>query len=124
MLLEREFQVTVFKLTNEGLEALGDLTQYTSIKWPNAFVGYGSFEVWAPINDENSLYFKKGQILWDNEKSAAIIECVKSIVDEDGTKSFDVKGRTLERFLMDRIIWGTLTYTNKKATVTKKPKRS
>lgn len=116
MLLEREFQVTVFKLTNEGLEALGDLTQYTSIKWPNAFVGYGSFEVWAPINDENSSYFKKGQILWDNEKSAAIVECVKSIVDEDGTKSFDVKGRTLERFLMDRIIWGTLTYTNKKAS--------
>lgn len=116
MLLERQFQVTVFKLTNEGLEALGDLTQYTSIKWPNAFVGYGSFEVWAPINDENSSYFKKGQILWDNEKSAAIIECVKSIVDEDGTKSFDVKGRTLERFLMDRIIWGTLTYTNKKAS--------
>ena len=52
MLLERQLQITVFILTNDGLEALGDLTQYTSIKWPNAFVGYGSFEVWAPISSE------------------------------------------------------------------------
>lgn len=112
-----DFQMTVFKLTNEGLEALGDLTQYTSVKWPNAFVGYGSFEVWAPINEENNMYFKKGQVIWNNERSitssAVVIECIKSIVDEDGSKSFDVKGKTLERFLLDRIIWGTLVFTNK-----------
>lgn len=116
MLLDKTFDITAFKLDNEGLEALGDVTQYTSVKWPNAFVGYGSFEIWAPINEENSLYFKKGQILWNNSDSAVIIECVKSILDEDGTKSFDVKGRTLERYLMDRIIWGTITYTDIKAS--------
>ncbi len=115
-IIERTLQLTIFKFTNEGLEALGDLTQYTSIKWPTAFIGCGSFEIWAPINSENSVYFKKGNIVWSNTEIAAIIECVKSTVDEDGNESFDVKGRTIERFLMDRIVWGTVTYTNKKAS--------
>lgn len=115
-IIERTLQLTIFKFTNEGLEALGDLTQFTSIKWPTAFIGCGSFEIWAPINSENSGYFKKGNIVWSNTEIAAIIECVKSTVDEDGNESFDVKGRTIERFLMDRIIWGTVTYTNKKAS--------
>ena len=116
MLLEKNFQITVFELTNDGLTALGDLTQYTSIKWPTSFIGYGSFELWAPINDENSMFFKKGNILWSQSDAAAIIECVKSEVDDDGTKSFNVKGRTIERYLADRIVWGTLVYKNIKAS--------
>lgn len=116
MLLERTLQLTVFHFDNTGLEALGDLTQYTSIKWPSSFIGCGSFEIWAPINAENSSYFKKGNIIWSNTDIAAVIECVKSEVDEDGTESYDVKGKTIERYLMDRIVWGTLAYTNKKAS--------
>ncbi len=116
MLLEKSFQITVFELSNDGLTALGDLTQYTSIKWPSSFIGCGSFELWAPINEENSMYFKNGNILWSQSEIAAIIECVKSEVDDNGTKSFNVKGRTIERFLMDRIVWGTITYNNLKAS--------
>ena len=116
MLLERNLQLTVFHLDNDGIEALGDITQFTSVKWPSSFIGTASFEIWAPINEENSAYFKKGHIIWSNTEIAAVIECVKSDVDEDGNKSFDVKGKTLERYLMDRIIWGTVTYTNKKAS--------
>ena len=116
MLLEKSFQITVFELSNDGLTALGDLTQYTSIKWPSSFIGCGSFELWAPINEENSMYFKNGNILWSQSEIAAIIECVKSEIDDNGTKSFNVKGRTIERFLMDRIVWGTITYKNLKAS--------
>lgn len=116
MLLERSLQLTVFRFNNNGLEALGDLTQFTSIKWPAAFIGCGSFEIWAPINEENSNYFKKGNIIWSNTEIAAIIECVKSQVDTKGQESYDIKGRTIERYLMDRIVWGTVTYTNKRAS--------
>lgn len=116
MLLKKDFQLTVFELNNSGLTALGDLSQYTSIKWPTSFVGYGSFELWAPINDENASYFKKGNILWSQSETAAIIECVKSEVDDDGNKSFNVKGRTIERYLADRIVWGTIVYSNIKAS--------
>ena len=116
MLLEKNLQLTIFHLDNNGITALGDLTQYTSIKWPSAFIGMASFEIWAPINKENSEFFKKGHIIWSNTEIAAIIECVKSELDDDGNEKFNVKGRTLERFLMDRIVWGTVTYTNKKAS--------
>ena len=112
MLLE----LMVFIITNDIIEAMGDLTQYTSIKWPNAFVGYESFEIWAPISKENSEYFKKGNVIWNKSGVAGIIECIKSDVDEDGNKSFDVKGRTLEKYLLDRIVWGTFSYTNKRAS--------
>lgn len=116
MLLEKNFQITVFEFNNNGLVALGDLTQYTSIKWPTSFIGYGSFELWAPITDDNTMFFKKGNILWSQSEAAAIIECVKSELDDDGTKTFNVKGRTIERFLADRIVWGTVVYRNIKAS--------
>jgi hypothetical protein len=116
MILEKQIQILVFKVDNDTFENIGEVNQYNSLIWPDKFNGYASFELWAPITEENSEYFKKGNILWCGGDNAAVIEIVKSTVDDKGTKTFNVKGRTLEMILTTRIIWGTYNASNKYAS--------
>lgn len=117
MLLDKKIQITVFQITNTIFEPIGDLSQFTSIILPDAFNGYGNFELWAPIMDDNSELLKKDNILWAGGENAYIIEIVKSTVDNDGEKVYNVKGRSLERFLCDRIVWGGYTKTGYTSTI-------
>ena len=116
MLLEKQIQILVFKVDDATFENIGEVNQYDSLIWPDKFNGYASFELWAPITDENSEYFKKGNILWCGGDNAAVVEIVKSTIDDKGTKKFNVKGRTLEMFFTTRIIWGTYNASNKYAS--------
>ena len=116
MLLEKQIQILVFRVDNTTFENIGEVNQYGSLIWPDKFNGYASFELWAPITDENSEYFKKGNILWCGGDNAAVVEIVKSTIDDKGTKTFNVKGRTLEMILTTRIIWGTYNASNKYAS--------
>ena len=113
MLLEKQIQVLVFRVDDDTFENIGEVNQYNSLIWPDKFNGYASFELSAPITDENSEYFKKGNILWCGGDNAAVVEIVKSTIDDKGTKAFNVKGRTLEMLLTTRIIWGTYNASNK-----------
>lgn len=110
MQLSKSIQITVFRVNNQVFEALGDISQYTSLIWPDAYNGYASFEMWAPITEDNAALLKRGNLIWCGGENAAIIEVVKAIVDDKGTKTYDIKGRTLEKFLLERCIWGG--YTN------------
>ena len=116
MLLEKQIQILVFKVDDNTFDNIGEVNQYNSLIWPDKFNGYASFELWAPITDENSEYFKKGNILWCGGNNAAVVEIVKSTIDDNGTKTFNVKGRTLEMLLTTRIIWGTYNASNKYAS--------
>ena len=116
MLLEKQIQILVFRVDDTTFENVGEVNQYDSLIWPDKFNGYASFELWAPITDENSEYFKKGNILWCGGDNAAVVEIVKSTIDDKGTKTFNVKGRTLEMFFTTRIIWGTYNASNKYAS--------
>ena len=116
MLLEKQIQILVFKVDDNTFENIGEVNQYDNLIWPDKFNGYASFELWAPITEENSEYFKKGNILWCGGDNAAVVEIVKSAIDDKGTKKFNVKGRTLEMFLTTRIIWGTYNASNKYAS--------
>lgn len=116
MLLEKQIQILVFKVDDNTFENIGEVNQYDSLIWPDKFNGYASFEIWAPITDENSEYFKKGNVIWCGGDNAGVVEIVKSTVDDKGTKTFNVKGRTLEMLLTTRIIWGTYNATNKQAS--------
>lgn len=116
MLLEKQIQILVFKVDDTTFENIGEVNQYDSLIWPDKFNGYASFELWAPITEENSEYFKKGNILWCGGDNAAVVEIVKSAIDDKGIKTFNVKGRTLEMFLTTRIIWGTYNASNKYAS--------
>ncbi|MDE7424989.1 MAG: siphovirus ReqiPepy6 Gp37-like family protein [Lachnospiraceae bacterium] len=116
MLLNKSIQIIVFKIDNDVFEQLGDISQYTSLIWPDNFNGYAIFELWAPITIDNAKLLKQGNVIWTGGENAAVIEIVKAIVDENGNKELDVKGRTLEKYLTDRIIWGA--YTSKGYTST------
>ena len=116
MLLEKQNQILAFRLDDTAFENIGEVNQYDSLIWLDKFNGYASFELWAPITEENSEYFKKGNVLWCGGDNAAVVEIVKSIIDDKGTKTFNVKGRTLEMILTTRIIWGTYNASNKHAS--------
>ena len=77
MLLSKQIQILVFKLDDNGtFENIGEINQFDSLMWPDKFNGYGSFELWAPITEENSTYLKKGNVLWCGGDNAAMIEIV------------------------------------------------
>lgn len=116
MLLEKQIQILVFEVNDTTFDNIGEVNQYESLIWPDKFNGFGTFELWAPITDENSQYFKKGNILWCGGDNAAVVEIVKSEIDENGTKTYNVKGRALEMLLTTRIIWGTYNAVNKDAS--------
>lgn len=117
MLLRKQIQILVFKIDDSGtFDNIGEINLFDSLVWPDKFNGYASFELWAPITEENSEYLKRGNVLWCGGDNAAVIEIVKSSVDDKGTKTLNVKGRTLEMLLTTRIIWGTYNGTNKKSS--------
>lgn len=107
MLLNKQIQITVFQVDNNTFEALGDISQYTSLLWPDAYNGYAQFELWAPITPDNAALLKKKNIIWCGGENAAVIEIVKATVDDKGEKIYDIKGRTLEKYLTERMINGT-----------------
>lgn len=107
MLLNKSIQIIVFKIDDITFDQIGDISQYTSLIWPDTFNGYASFELWAPITDDNAELLKQGNVVWTGGENAAVIEIIKSSVDVNGDKQYYVKGRTLEKYLTDRIVWGT-----------------
>lgn len=117
MQLNKEIAITVFQITKEIFEPIGDISQYTCLLWPDAYVGYASFELWAPITDDNRELIKRRNVIWCGGENAAVIESIKSVIDDKGEKTYDVKGRTLEKYLVDRIIWGTYVGSGKTSTV-------
>lgn len=113
-MLLKNVDIYVYKLDNEGtFDAIGQINKFTSLIWPNKFNGYTTFELNAPVTQENRVLLKKGNIIWCGEDNACIIEIVQSDTNEDGQKVYKVKGRTLEVLLTTRIIWNTYYCVNK-----------
>lgn len=117
MLLNKQIQITVFQVDNNTFEALGDISQYTSLLWPDAYNGYAQFELWAPITPDNAALLKKKNIIWCGGENAAVIEIVKATVDDKGEKIYDIKGRTLEKYLAERMINGTYSGSGHASTL-------
>lgn len=107
MFLNKKIEITVFEINNEKFEPIGHLDEYTSLMWPDAFNGHAQFQLWAPITDNNSELMKEGYVIWCGGENAAVIEIIKADMNDDGEKEFNVKGRTLEKYLTRRIVWGT-----------------
>lgn len=107
-MLLKNADIHVYKLDNDGTFAeIGEINKYTSLMWPDKFIGHTTFELNAPVTFENKNLIKKGNILWCGGNNACMIEIVQSDTDEDGQKAYKVKGRSLEMLLTTRIIWGT-----------------
>lgn len=109
MLLDKKIEITIFKVDNTTFEALGHLDEYTSLMWPDAFIGRAMFQLWAPLTENNAELLKEGNIVWCGGDNAAIIQIIKTDINENGEKEYHVKGWTLESLLYDRIVWGTFS---------------
>lgn len=106
MLLDKKIEITIFKVDNTAFEPIGQLDEYTSLMWSDAFLGKAMFQLWAPITDSNAEKLKEDNIIWCGGENAAIIKIVKETVNKNGQKEFIIKGWTLEFFLVDKIING------------------
>lgn len=118
MLLNRKIDITIFQLDDNVFEPIGQLDEYTSLIWPDAFLGDATFQLWAPITDSNAEMLKADRVIWCGGENAAIIKIVKETVNEEGEKEFNVKGRTLEFLLIDKIVEGLYNKSGKNFTST------
>lgn len=106
MLLDKRIEITIFKIDNTTFEPIGQLDEYTTLMWPDAFLGNAMFQLWAPITDNNAEKLRAGNVIWCGGKNAAVIEIVKETFNENSEKTFEIKGWTLEIFLVDKIVEG------------------
>lgn len=112
-MLEETVTITVFEVTDTKFEALGEINRFTHLLWPDNYAGYGTFELQAPVTEENQELLQEGKVLWAGGSNAAIIEIINSETDTKGQKNYVIKGRTLESLISSRIIWGTYSTSSK-----------
>lgn len=113
-MLLKNIDIYVYKLDDSGtFDSLGEINKFTSLMWPDKFNGYSTFELNVPLTQENRNLIKKGNILWCGGENACIIEIIQSNMDENGQKTYKVRGRSLEMLLTTRIVWGTYNCVNK-----------
>lgn len=113
-MLLKDIDIYIYNISDDGIFApIGEINKYTSLMWPDKHNGYTSFELNAPVTQENKRLIRKGNIIWRGGDNACVIEIIQSDMDENGQKVYKVKGRTLEMLLTTRIIWGTYTCVNK-----------
>lgn len=116
-MLLKDIEVYVYKVDNDGtFEAIGQINRFTSLMWPDKFNGYSTFEMNMPVTPENKALVRKGHVIWCGGDNACIIEIIESNKDENGQKTYKIKGRTLEILLASRIIWGTYVCKSKNAS--------
>ena len=115
-MLLKNVEIQIFKLDDTSFEPIGQVNEYTSLIWPDRYNGYAQFELNAPVNQENKILIKKGNIIWCGGDNAARIENILVEQKANGQKVFKVKGRTLEMLLTTRIVWGTYSCVNKRTS--------
>lgn len=105
--------IMVFEVTETVFAAIGEINEFTHLLWPDHYAGYGTFELQAPVTEENQTLLREGNYLWTGGTNAAVIEIINSETDTKGQKKYVIKGRTLEFLLSTRIVWGTYSANNK-----------
>lgn len=111
---QKDITISVFEVSNERFTVIGQVNQYTSLRWIEDYADVGSFELWAPITDENASLFKHDRIIWiEGEQTAGVIEGIKETVDTNEEKVYNITGRMLISLLDRRIVWNTYNAYNK-----------
>lgn len=77
---------------------------YNSLIWKEAYSSYGDFELVILANTESRNLFIADTLLAINESARVmIVETVEDSFDDEGRAMLSVKGRSLEKVLIDRI---------------------
>lgn len=113
MLLGPDVSLNVFKLDDDGtFECIAEIDEYTSLIWPEEWVGFATVEVNANLTDNVKRFLVPGNIIWAGGESAAEIYYADKAYDEDGNETYKVKANTLEYLFARRIVWNTYNAKN------------
>lgn len=105
--------ITIYNLKNDvsgaasGFVAIGELNRFESAILRRNYCGYGSFEIWAPITEENRLYFNPTtdqslNFVYFGKNVAGIVENVQGEIDAQNHLRYHISGRTCEALLCRR----------------------
>lgn len=84
--------------------------RFESLVWSERFSAYGDFELQVHSTLENRNRFSEGTRLAMNESYRVMtIETVKDYADSEGRQILEIKGRSLEAILEDRLARGSMT---------------
>jgi hypothetical protein len=89
---------------------VGSLDRFSSLQWAEKPTGAGWFELWCPLDAENSEMLRPDNIIWQGDNSAVFIESIKKEITTNGLE-LQVRGKLLEGYASFRIIWGQYTKT-------------
>ena len=96
----------------EDLQIIGVVNKYSALQWVDTWSKEGSFQLWAPLNDENSSLLVKGNLLWIEEDTLGVIQRAVRELDEEGERTISVSGKFVECWIQKRIIWGKFVSNN------------
>jgi hypothetical protein len=98
------------RVYNKALEFQGVIENQTSLIWTRKYYECGSFELYAPITEDNLKLLKEGNIVWmRGSDDAGVIEDIK--LEESNVKNeITAQGRFLPSYMDRRIIKGTFSF--------------
>lgn len=102
--------MTNIYILGQNLKRLGIINNYTALSWSETWGSSGSFNIYAPVTEENTELLVKDNLVWIEGDNVGVIEILNKSLDEDtGLPSIEASGRFVESsWLSRRIIWGTL----------------
>ena len=80
-MLLKNIDIYIYKLDDNGtFDALGQINEFTSLIWPDKFNGYTTFELNAPVTQENKELIKEDNVIWCGGDNAAMIANIADII--------------------------------------------
>lgn len=93
-------------IMDKDFKSLVVIDDYESFIWTDRYVGYGDFELYAPVSAAFFEHTKDGYYIWcDSSEHLMIIEKNDIESDAENGSHVTVTGRSLESILDRRIIW-------------------
>lgn len=97
-------------IMDKNFKSLAIIDDYESFIWTDRYVGYGDFELYAPVSAAFFEHTKDGYYIWnDSSEHLMIIEKNDIESDAEDGSHVTVTGRSLESILDRRIIWSQTT---------------
>lgn len=97
-------------ILDSSFEEIVRIDVFDSLQWTKRYYDFGQFELSCSINYFKELALAK-YIYRSDSKELALIEALDYKVDEDGSSSLKVSGRSIEAMLNERVFEKERTYS-------------
>lgn len=112
LLKQPQFIICVYQ--NGLVVPIAEFENYSSANWGKSFFGFKEIEFTAPLTNENVNLLKDGNYIHDVVYNiSAKIEIVTYTKTKEMEMIINVKGRTLECLLLQRVLFDTEVFKNK-----------